>query len=165
MIEHYEYETSPRKVEHEYSPKVQQEEKVKTKPNKPQNKHSKAKESKKNATRILYLAVGFAVLFTISYRYTLINSSFSEKEKLKSRLAEIQKQNQQLKVNIEQGMNINLIEQQAKERLGMQKLDNNQKVYINPEKSDYVESSVTNNAENEVESWWSKLLKDLFNIR
>lgn len=165
MIDYYEYETSPRKIEPEYSSEVKQHKKVKTKSRAKKNKHTKVSESKKNATRILYLAIGFAVLFTISYRYTLINASFSEKENLKSKLADIQKQNQQLKVSIEQGMNINLVEQQAKERLGMQKLDNNQKVYINLEKSDYVESSVINSTDNEVESWWSKLLKDLFNIK
>ena len=62
-------------------------------------------------------------------------------------------------------MNINTIEQQAKERLGMQKLDNNQKIYINLEKSDFVEASAEKQVNTKVESWWSKLLKDLFKIK
>ncbi|MBR2708701.1 MAG: hypothetical protein IKG14_06520 [Clostridia bacterium] len=164
MIDYYEYETSPRKIEPEYSPEVEKTKKEQTKKIAKNENHSKAKEMKKNIARIIYLIIGFSILLTISYRYALINTSFSEKEKLKSQLLEIQKQNQQLKVSIEQGMNINTIEQQAKERLGMQKLDNNQKVYINLDKSDYVESSVPNQEKGEVESWWSKLLKDLFNI-
>lgn len=165
MIDYYEYETSPRKIEPEYSPEVTETNKEENNKRVKQEKHSKAKEKKKNITRIAYVVIGFAILLTISYRYALINTSFSEKEKLKNQLTEIQKQNQQLKVSIEQGMNINTIEQQAKERLGMQKLDNNQKVYINLDKSDYVESSVANKGETETESWWSKLLKDLFNIK
>lgn len=164
MINYYEYETSPRKIEPEYSPEVDEKKETKTTGRVKKENHSKAKEKKKNITRIVYLVIGFAILLTISYRYALINTSFSEKEKLKNKLSEIQKENQQLKVSIEQGMNINTIEQQAKERLGMQKLDNNQKVYINLDKSDYVESSVANKGEAEIESWWSKLLKDLFNI-
>ena len=87
-----------------------------------------------------------------------------EKEQLKTELAEIQKKNEQLKVNIEQKMNINTVEQEAKDELGMQKLDNSQKVYININKDDYTESSTNDNKnENENKSWWSQFIKDLFN--
>ena len=37
-------------------------------------------------------------------------------------------------------MNISNIEKEAKEKLGMQKLTNSQKVYINLDKKDYVKS-------------------------
>ena len=81
---------------------------------------------------------------------------------MKSTLAQIQKVNAQLQVNIEQGMNINTIEQAAQEKLGMQKLDNNQKVYVNLPKKDYVESSASRVIKNEEdESWWQKLLNTL----
>ena len=117
-------------------------------------------QTKKNVRHILEIGIAFVVLLTISYRYALISSRFSEKEGLKSDLSNIQKQNAQLKVSIEQGMNLNNIEQAAKEKLGMQKLDNNQKVYINLEKKDYVESA-TKEENTETESWWQKLLKNL----
>ena len=62
-------------------------------------------------------------------------------------------------------MNINLIEQEAKEKLGMKKLNNDQKVYVSLDKEDYTESSVKKEESDEnSESWWSKLLKDLFNL-
>lgn len=170
MIDYYEYETSPRKIEPEFvstdekifNKKVKQTKKI----NKVQeNKQNNAKEAKKNLTHIFYLIVCFSVLLTIAYRYAIINAKFNEKEELKAKLAELQKLNQQLTVSIEQGMNINKIEQEAKEKLGMQKLDNNQKVYINLEKSDFTESSA-NNADDEItESWWSKLIKDIFNMK
>jgi len=170
MIAYYEYETSPRKLEPEYTPvrRVQHTKQPNRKKVRTQNisrQKKKAKATNKNFARILCIVIGFSVLLLISYRYALINASFNEKENLKTELANIQKQNQQLKVNIEQGMNINTIEQEAKERLGMQKLDNNQKVYVNLEKTDYIESAVSNETENEVETWWSKLFKDLFNIK
>lgn len=122
-------------------------------------------QTRKNVKIIFEIAIGFAILFTISYRNALINANFTEKEKLKTNLASIQKQNEQLKVSIEQGMNINTIEQEAKEKLGMQKLDNSQKVYVSLEKEDYIEPSVNVIEDDENETWWSKLLKDLFNIK
>ncbi|MBQ9233739.1 MAG: hypothetical protein IJ167_06865, partial [Lachnospiraceae bacterium] len=47
-----------------------------------------------------------------------------KKETLKRELSEIQKENEQLKVNIEKSLNLKKVEQSAKELLGMQKLDN-----------------------------------------
>lgn len=122
-------------------------------------------QNRKNVTCIMEIAVGFVILLGISYRYALINSTFNEKEKMKAELASIQKQNEQLKVNIEQAMNINTIEQEAKEKLGMQKLDNSQKVYVSLDKQDYIESSASTINNEESETWWSKLLKDLFKIK
>ncbi len=164
MINYYEYETSPRKEEtEEFIPrkKRKRENEVRNKEDiRKKIKKAQAIEKKKNVKHILEIGVVFVLLLTISYRYALINSKFSQKESLKASLAELQKQNAQLKVSIEQGMNINNIEQAAKEKLGMQKLDNNQKVYITLPKKDYVESS-TNLEEEQEESWWQKLIKTL----
>ncbi|HOA79990.1 MAG TPA: hypothetical protein PKK61_02860, partial [Defluviitaleaceae bacterium] len=116
-------------------------------------------EVKKNAKIIFDIIIVFAVLLLLSYRYALINAKLSEKETLKTQLSNIQKQNAQLKVSIEQGMNINTIEQAAKEKLGMQKLDNNQKVYISLDKKDYTESSNTSANKTTDENWFQKLLE------
>lgn len=125
-----------------------------------------AMERKKNIIRIFDVIICFLMLMLISYRYATINANFRQKENLKKELASIQKENEQLKVNIEKQMNFNAIEQEAKEKLGMQKLDNNQKVYVNLNKSDYIEPSESaSNTENQKEeTWWCKLLKDLFKI-
>lgn len=164
MINYYEYETSPRKEEPEFIPNKRQknkntvhnEEELRKKIRKAQ-----VMQSRKNVKHILEIGLLFVVLLTISYRYALINSRFSEKESLKSTLSNIQKQNAQLRVNIEQGMNINNIEQAAKEKLGMQKLDNSQKVYINLHKKDYVETTTQNLNTEETESWWQKFINTL----
>ena len=125
-----------------------------------------AMERKKNIIRIFDVIICFLMLMLISYRYATINANFRQKENLKKELASIQKENEQLKVNIEKQMNFNAIEQEAKEKLGMQKLDNNQKVYVNLNKSDYIEpsESVSNTENKKEETWWCKLLKDLFKI-
>ena len=164
MINYYEYETSPRKEEPEYIPNrrrkskntIHNEEELRKKLRKAQ-----VMQTKRNVKHILEIGLVFVVLLTISYRYALINSRFTEKESLKSTLSNIQKQNAQLRVSIEQGMNINNIEQAAKEKLGMQKLDNNQKVYVNLHKKDYVETTTQNSNTEETESWWQKFLKTL----
>ena len=160
MIDYYEYETSPRKIEPDYERPRTKKTATQKKSKKVQNKA--IKESRKTAKYIIEIAIAFAVLLTISYRYSLINTRFSEKENLKSQLADIQKQNAQLQLSIETGTNINNIEQQAKEKLGMKKLDNNQKVYVSLPKQDYVESSAEEVQTEEEETWWEALINDLF---
>ena len=78
----------------------------------------------------------FAVLLTISYRNSQINEKFSEIQSLKQELAMVKKENEQTKVNIENSLNLNNIEQVAKEKLGMKKLANTQTVYIELPKKD-----------------------------
>lgn len=159
MIDYY--ETSPRKIDTDYERPINKKTRTQKKANKTQNRA--VKESRKTAKYLIEIALAFAVLLTISYRYSLINSRFSEKESLKSELADLQKQNAQLQLSIETGTNINNIEQQAKEKLGMKKLDNNQKVYVSLPKEDYVESSTEQVETGEEETWWQALINDLFN--
>ena len=121
-------------------------------------------QTKKYAKIIMEIIILFGIFFLLSYQSSLVSTSLNEKEKLKTELAGIQKKNEQLKVNIEQKTNINTVEQEAKEELGMQKLDNNQKVYINIDKNDYTESStLTNKNSSEKKSWWNQFISDLFN--
>jgi len=109
---------------------------------------------------IVMLIIAFVGAMGIVYQYSLVNSSFMEKSKLENELSEIEKQNEQLKVKMESATNIKTIEQEAKERLGMQKLDSNQKVYVNLDKEDHVAAS-SETAESG--SWIEKLFNDLFN--
>ena len=53
-------------------------------------------------------------------------------------MSKLQKENDQLEIGIQNSLNLNNIEQAAKEMLGMQKLTNKQIVYINLSKEDYV---------------------------
>ena len=45
------------------------------------------------------------MLFTISYRYSLINEEYNSKENIKSKVSAVQKENEQLKVSIENSLN------------------------------------------------------------
>ncbi len=101
---------------------------------------------------------GFIILFAISYRNSVINEKFSEIKTLKANLAEIEKENEQLKVNIENNLNLKSVEQSAKEILGMQKLNNSQTVYINLPKEDYVESATEEIAKEDNSNWFEKII-------
>lgn len=175
----YQYETSPKKLQPEYEPDEQKKKQVQKKSKKENVKVKKPviktesqktkvskEEIRRKATFVSYIIFGFAVLFTISYRNSIINEKFNEKETLKSQLAEIQKVNEQLEVSVENELNLTSIEKIAKETLGMSKLNNNQKVYINLPKREYVESKTESLLEVKDESLYQKVydkIKSFFN--
>lgn len=136
----YQYETSPRKLKPDYDYNRTKKVVPKKASNKKNAKKPQVKQNKKTETMIL-VAIGFIILLAISYRNTLINERFAEIKNLKTQLAAITKENEQLEVNIENSINLNNIEKEAKERLGMQKLTNKQTVYISLPKKDYVQSA------------------------
>ena len=161
----YQYETSPRKVEPEYEPiKIDFIGKKNSTANKKANNKQSKKQAKSRTKMVVAIAFTFSILFAIIYQNSLITESFSKKESLKKNLGAIEKENEQLKVNIEKSLNLNNVEQSAKEMLGMQKLDNSQKIYINLPKEDYVESATEEVVIEEDTSFWEKLLKGISNI-
>ena len=148
----YNYGTSPRKLEPEYTPNRRQKtnkQKINKIPNniKEKNREKEQKrlkeENRKKQQRkvIIYIGIGFLILFAISYRNSQIDEQFSKIQSAQNELAIIQKENEQLKVNIENGSNLNNLEQSAKELLGMQKLSNRQSVYVSLPKVDYIQGN------------------------
>ena len=141
----YQYETSPRKIQPEYEPKrntnqrKKYEEQIKI--NERQRKEAIKMEKRRHNKNVLFIITIFLILLAISYRSSLINERFSIIQKEKERLSALQKTNDQLEVSIESSLNLKNVEETAKEKLGMQKLENDQKVYISLDKKDYVETS------------------------
>lgn len=142
----YQYETSPRKLEPEYRPikkKYPKKSTAKKIATAKRVKHTSKKakvqlEAKYKA--IFYVLVLFAILFAISYRNAVISEKYSQIKGMKTNLAAIEKENEQLEVNIESKTNLGTIEKEAKEKLGMKKLNDHQAIYINLNKQDYIES-------------------------
>ncbi len=165
MAARYQYETSPRKLEPDYK-REKKKQNIKVVKDLPKQDVKLSKEQKKKHRKAtLLVLVIFAVLFTISYRNTQINEKFNEVQDLKTELASLQKENEQLQVTIENSLNLSNIEKQAKEKLGMQKLTNKQTVYINLAKEDYIESA-TEKVEiddTDNESWIQKIAEKIFN--
>ena len=168
----YQYGTSPRKLEPEYEPNKKKHKKnVNKEKNKTQLKKSNLQikrekelaERKKKRKIIAYMAIIFAAFFVITYRNSQIDESFMQVKSMQSELALLQKENEQLKVGIENSLNLATIEQQAKELLGMQKLDESQKEYITLPKEDFIQP-VSEKIIIQEENWFQKLLKMITNI-
>lgn len=142
----YQYETSPRKIEPIKDPKriPQKQKKSSAKTEKKSTEEiKKAKQVEKNnkIKLVVYLFIGFGILMAIGYRNSQINEAFTANQKLERQISEVQKENEQLEVNIQNSLNLSQIEQEAKVRLGMQKLNSRQTVYVQLPKKDYVEAA------------------------
>ena len=140
----YMYETSPRKLKPEYSPPKKRVKKVKKVENDEvkQNKNKPKTENRirKNKLKCIFgLLVMFSVLFAVSYRNAQISENYTILKNQEKELSTIQKENGQLKVAIENSLNLSEIEQKAKEELGMQKATTKQTRYVNLPKRDYIE--------------------------
>ena len=159
----YQYETSPRKIAPEYSPRKEQKAN-KTKKVNTNNKPKTKTKLKPHAKTILYVFFGFALLFALSYQNSLINESFDKKEDLKQELATLEKENEQARVNIQNSLNLANVEKSAKDMLGMKKLDASQKVYVSLPKKDYVEPATEKVIIDTEETWWQKILNSIMDF-
>lgn len=164
MATKYQYTTSPRKLEPDYNKKQKKKrQNLKVVEDVKRQDIKVSKEQKKQRKKItMLIVIVFAVFLTVSYRNSQINEKFSEVQNLKKELSSIQKENEQLKVNIENSLNLKYIEQMAKEKLGMQKLTNRDTVYINLPKKDYTESA-SEKVVVEEENWFQKIINKIFN--
>ena len=148
----YQYGTSPRKYESEYTNRknvtkttkkeenknnIQQRSKNKVNTKKVKN----AKERRIKAGQMVLVLAIFGMLFTLSYREIAIMEMFDQKKNLESKLATVQKENGQVEKNItevESSLDWNSIQQKATDELGMQKKTGTP---VNLEKSDNVETN------------------------
>lgn len=135
----YQYETSPKKIEPEYRQERRRKSSKSAAPkNKPTSKDAIIRKRDQIKLVATLIAV-FASIFAISYRNSQIDEAFSKNEEMKQTYMAIEKENDQMKVDIENSLNLNNVEQEAKELLGMQKLSNKQTVYVNLPKKDYIQ--------------------------
>ena len=159
----YQYETSPRKLkpEEKTNKKVNTKKKVSTS----KQKNTKAKQQiKPKVKTIMYIIAGFAILFAISYRNSLITAGFNQKEDMKKQLSTLQKENAQTEINIQTSLNLSNIEKSASSMLGMKKLDDSQKVYVKIHKKDYVETASEQVVVTEEQNWFEKLIENITNF-
>ncbi len=161
MASQYQYTTSPRKLEPTYPKKAPKKKNLRVVEEVKRQNIKATKEQKQQRTRItMVIVMIFAVLLVISYRNSQINEKFSQVQNLKKELASVEKENEQLKVSIENSLNINEIEQTAKEKLGMQKLSNKDTIYINLPKKDYTQTP-SEKIKIDQKSWFEKLIEDI----
>ena len=161
----YQYETSPRKLQPEYTPIKKKYPKKSTVSKKTMAAQKEAKVAQaKNIKIMLYIGIIFAILFAVSYRNALVAQRYSELKDLKVQLAKIEKENEQLEVNIESKTNLSAIEKRAEEELGMKKLGDSQTVYVSLDKTDYIESAAESVKLEEDLNWFEKIINTIKNI-
>ena len=163
----YQYETSPRKIMPDYEPKKQKKQKKTakkvSKEEQAQKRETLQQKKKRYNKNIALIMCVFLVLLAISYRNSLITEKFNEIQNQKEELASIEKTNGQLEVSIESSLNLSNIEEIAEEELDMQKLQNDQKVYVTLPTKDYTESATDEITESNsslldsISSWISNL--------
>jgi len=162
----YQYETSPRKLQPEYEPIKKKYPKKSTLSKKAINEKKQKELTQKNNIKIMiYIGIIFAMLFAVSYRNALIAQTYSQVKELKSELAKVEKENEQLEVNIESKTNLSAIEKKAQEELGMKKLGDSQTIYVSLDKKDYIESASEAVKLEEDLNWFGKIInaiKDIF---
>ena len=158
----YQYTTSPRKLEPDYKP-LKQKKKLKVIEDVPRQKVQISKEQRKKQMKLTLFVIEICViLLTISYRNSQINEEFAKMQNLKQELSALQKENEQTKVSIQNGLNLTNIEKLAKEKLGMQKLTNRQTVYVSLPKKDYVESASEEVVIEDDKNWFEKFVDKIF---
>lgn len=151
----YQYETSPRKYEPEYTRRVtttktktSQTKKVAPKGNakkvakrKSENLKTKKAEEKKNKFMQVVLVIAvFGMLLAVSYREISIMEMFNHKKDMESQLAVVEKENGQVQKSIkeeESKLDWNEIKRRATDELGMQTKVGTP---VNLEKADNVET-------------------------
>lgn len=132
----YQYGTSPRKYEPEYTTKRPKQQTTKKKNDTKKatqksdakkriekQKAQKAKERKNRVLQVMVVATVFGMLLALSYREIAIMEMFNQTKELENQLAVIQKENGQIEKSIkeeESKLNWNEIKKTATEQLGMQ---------------------------------------------
>lgn len=164
----YQYETSPRKIDPDYnrkSKKVPRKSQLKVVEDLPKQQIKVSKEQRKRQIKMTVTVAGlFLLLLTISCRNSQIDKQFNQIQEQKKQLAALQKENEQLKVSIENSLNLNNVEKVAREELGMQKLTSKQTVYVTLPKKDYVQSASEKVVIEEEKSWWKEIVDKIFDF-
>ena len=164
----YQYGTSPRKVDPDYNrraKRVPQKRQLRIVEDLPRQQIKISTEQRKKQLKMTVTVVGlFLLLLTISCRNSQIDKQFNKIQEQKRQLATLQKENEQLRVSIENSLNLSNIEKVAKEELGMQKLSSKQTVYVTLPKKDYVESASEKVIIKEEKNWWEKIADKIFNF-
>ena len=164
---YYQYDTNPRKIQtEEQMPrknKTRKKSGLKVVKEMPKQQVEVSKEQKRKHVKLTMFAIlAFTVLLAISYQNSQITVKFNEMQDQKKKLATIEKENEQLEINIENNLNIKNIEKEAKEKLGMEKLTNKQTVYVTLPKKDYVESATEKVVLKENKTWLKKIADWMF---
>ena len=105
--------------------------------------YEKSSEKKQIGSLTIKIVAKIMIVLILVLIVVMLDSQkrelFQEIQSLKAEITQLKKDTDQLEISIQNSLNLNNIEQAAKELLGMQKLTSKQTIYINLPKKDYVE--------------------------
>ncbi len=113
---------------------------------KKQEKQKNVRQGKLIATRkkmVVTVSVIFALSIAFLYSNVLLMRAASKYESLVSELDDIRVRNTQTAFEIASGIDLNKVEEKAKNEFGMQKPEAHQNVYVKVVQSDYAKSGVS----------------------
>jgi cell division protein FtsL len=114
--------------------------------------------SKVKPKTVFVVSCLFIMLMIVTYRYNLINESNFKVQNLKKELEVVSSNLAATQINVEQATNLTNIENYAKQKLGMQKPDKNQILYIDSSKN----ASVVKSEDKEFFAVVLEKLKEIF---
>lgn len=115
-----------------------------------------------NKSRVKLIAsiiIVFSMFMVITYRYNLINEENLEVQGLKKELKRVAAEVSLAQIELEQNLNLDTVENYAKQKLGMQKPEKNQIVYVDTRQEEHV-----NNVKEDI-SFWDKIQQMIDSIR
>lgn len=99
------------------------------------DKNKQVKVKKNRASMVVFVLCAFAMTMIMTYRFSLINEKNLASQSLKKELEKTESKLITAQIGVEQSTDLNKIEAYAKQKLGMQKPDKNQTVYIDTSKT------------------------------
>lgn len=150
--------STQRKYAYDYEEEKPQE---KTKPRKAvEEPKAKVKVSSKSKIKLVISIIAiFSMFMVITYRYNIINEKNLEVQGLKKELKRVSAEVSLAQIELEQQLNLDSIENYAKQKLGMQKPEKNQIIYVDTRQNEYVNQS------EETTSFWDKIKQMIDDIR
>lgn len=120
------------------------------KPRKAAVKKTEVKVEKKinNKSKVRLVAsiiTVFSMLMVITYRYNLINEKNLEVQSLKKEYKRVAAEVSLAQIELEQHLNLSMVENYAKQKLGMQKPEKNQIIYVDTRQEEYINNAEENN--------------------
>lgn len=103
--------------------------------NKQRNKVVHKTSSKKRTSSIVIILSIFSMALVLVYRYNVINEKNLESQTLANDLSKAEAALLTAQIEVEQNTDLNQIEAYAKQKLGMQKPDKNQTIYVDTSKT------------------------------
>lgn len=99
------------------------------------NKIRTKARKKQNASMVTFILCGFAMAMLITYRFNVISEKNLKVQTLKKELTGVESSLLTSQIEVEQNTDLNKIEAYAKQKLGMQKPDKNQTIYVDTSKT------------------------------